>query len=136
MKNQEYVLIGDELLVCVLNKFPKNTFLFESEDDLHSAFYKASLKPEYRNLFKWYHFDEDGIMPHSKEIAEGLDTMVRSHILDYVQFKGYQISSGINFREGQFIVKKLDNTKKKKIKDLSSYLKKELKKQSSINKID
>ena len=132
MKNQEYALVGDELLVCVLREFPENNVLFKSEEDLYSVFYKASLKSEFRNLFKNYHFNENGIMPYSKEFADGFDTMRRSNILNYLQFRGYQISGGIYFRFDRFIAKKLNNSQKKKIKDLSNYLKKELKKQHEL----
>ncbi|MBI2004482.1 hypothetical protein HYS72_03395 [Candidatus Pacearchaeota archaeon] len=128
MKSQEYILVGDELLVCVLNKFPKNPFLFESEDDLSLAFYKASLKSKYQNLFKNYPFDKNGVMPYSKKLGEGIDTLRKSHILNYVQFRGYQISRGIDFRFDKFIAGKLNDNQKKKIKNLSNYLKQELKK--------
>ena len=123
-----YSLVGDELLVSVLKEFPKNTAFFKSEEDLMLAFYEASLKPGYKTLLKNYPFDKNGAIPYSRDISEGLDTLITTGILNYLQFQGYLISKAADIRFEKFIAPKLNKSQKKKIKDLSDYLKKEFKK--------
>lgn len=126
---QPYDLKGDELLISVFHGFPKDTKLnFKDESNVMLAFYKASKNDRYSELFKNYHFDEDGIAPYSKEIADGMNILHQSSLMSKINpsFSYHSLSKGIDIRFDKYLAKKLSPQQKELLNKLSEELQKVL----------
>ena len=124
-----YHPIGDELLVAVFNSFPKKRPLrFKDESYIMRAFYKASRKSKYSSLFRNYYFDNDGITPYSREIAEGINILHQTSMLGKMNpsFSSHIISIGVEIRYKRFIEPKLSESQKKILGELSKEIKSSL----------
>ena len=121
---QSYVLIGDELLIAVFNKFPKGKSL-HLKNDIMLAFYKASKKPAYAELFENYRFDEDGAFPYSQEIGEGLEILEGLCLLSTIH-SNLCISKGVEIRFNKSINPRLNEKQRELLQNLSDEIKQHL----------
>ena len=124
------LLVGDELLVAVLSEFPPDAKLNLDEAIITDAFYKVRLNgnQKYDELFANYSFDEDGVVPYSSEISEGLRNLRQTALVEKFNptFTYYQLSPGIKIRFQKFIAPRLTDKQIALIKSLSEDMKKEL----------
>lgn len=121
---RSYTLIGDELLVAVLGKFPRGKRL-PLKSDIMTAFHRASKNPAYAELFKNYPFDEDGVAPYSKEVADGLFSLSAVQLIDESS-KSLWVSIGVEMRFNLHIRSKLQKEQLKLLKELSKEIKQQM----------
>ena len=105
---EQYILIGDELLIVFLNSFPKNELLPIDEDKVTDALYKMSSDVRFTKLFSKYHFDTDGPFPYSKEIDDGFFSLITSQLVALVNHE-ILITKGLELRFQKFIEPNLDH---------------------------
>jgi hypothetical protein len=122
-ENQANTLVGDELLIAVFKEFPKDQNLY-FKCDIMLAFYRASKLPTFKDLFENYPYDEDGPMPFSKGIAEGLSILRRSALLCTIMpEQRFNFSKGIDHRFDKFLAMSLSEVEKIRLKKLAEEIK-------------
>lgn len=123
---EKYTLGGDELLIAVFHHFPKNKFLdIGSDTMIMLVLAKAERKDSYKEFFKAYPFDRDGLNPHCKELATGLEQLRAVGLVSRrsIDMGRYWFSAGIDIRFEKFIKPKLSPTEEKLLRELAGEVK-------------
>ena len=128
MNKDELTLYGDQLLVSVLAQFEGYSFKIRNESEIIKAFYDADRTGNFKQLFKNYTFDVDGVEIKSSVLEEAIDSLQQTRLLgrDNPDLKEYRIRFAVRIRYDKFIKDNINRDTENKIKELSSFVNKKL----------